>query len=414
MINSTNFKIAYVHLTSRVKQLLVAVLSVTFGISMYVFMNSFMGGINQTQTKLAFSVLAHIDIYNDMPAEPMNLFKNIVEGDTIINVNNAKIIQHTKGIQNTSPVLNDLQNFPGIKAVTTQLNSNVTYRNGSTSVNGSLSGIEVENEDKLFNISQYMTEGEWKDLNHRSNGIIVGKILAKRLSTKLGDNIMVTTQEGISKNYRIVGIIETTIGSVDKSRGYIKIASARQLFSKNMDYASDIQINVTNYENARKIASRLKPYVPYTVESWQESNGQLEAANSLRNIIALAVSLTILLVAGFGIYNIMNMTVNEKIKEIAILKAMGFDGRDIIEIFLTQSVIIGVLGGFVGLILGYGISIVIDNIPFKISSLSSLPIIYRPRDYAMAFIFGLIVTFIAGYLPAKKASNVDPVEIIRG
>ena len=108
------------------------------------------------------------------------------------------------------------------------------------------------------------------------------------------------------------------------------------------------------------------------------------------------------------------MTVNEKIKEIAILKAMGFDGSDIVQIFLVQSVIIGVIGGIVGMIFGYLVSVLVSYIPFQVATLDTLPMVYNTQDYILAFIFGLITTFVAGYLPAKKASHVDPVEIIRG
>ena len=110
----------------------------------------------------------------------------------------------------------------------------------------------------------------------------------------------------------------------------------------------------------------------------------------------------------------MNMTVNEKIKEIAILKAMGFSGGDVIEIFLTQSVVIGFLGGVVGLGLGNVIVRIVDNVPFEIGPLTTLPVSYSPSDYFMAFAFGIIITFLAGYLPARKASKIDPVEILRG
>jgi lipoprotein-releasing system permease protein len=201
---------------------------------------------------------------------------------------------------------------------------------------------------------------------------------------------------------------------VDNSKAYVKINSARQLISENRSYATDIQVNIKDFNQAKQVASMITPLTNFTVESWDEANGQLEAGNELRNIIAIAVSLTILLVAGFGIYNIMNMTVNEKIKEIAILKAMGFEGRDIVEIFLVQSVIIGVLGGIVGIILGTIVSLSVNNVPFEVATLETLPMAYRTSDYFSAFGFGLLTTFIAGYLPAKKASKVDPVEIIRG
>ena len=108
------------------------------------------------------------------------------------------------------------------------------------------------------------------------------------------------------------------------------------------------------------------------------------------------------------------MTVNEKIREIAILKAMGYASKDIVEIFLTQSIVIGIVGGIVGILLGFLISIGVNHVPFRIATLQTLPMTYNIKDYSLAFIFGLITTFVAGYLPARKASNIDPVTIIRG
>ena len=414
IVNKTNYKIANAHLTSRLKQTLVAILSVTFGISMYIFMNSFMTGVNDTQTGLAFSTLAHIRIYNDIPKDNTNLFAGRVDENTLVNIRNPKVIQYTEGIKNSDKILNLLDSVPEISGVTPQLNINVFFRNGATKVNGMLSGIDVVNEDQLFGTAQYVVEGDWMDLNRRSDGILLGSGLAKKLSLHLNDNVVVTTEEGITKNYKVIGIVETTLASVDNAKAYIRIGFARQLISKNMGYVTDIQVNLKDYNKTVELSERLGKMTPYKVEPWQEANGQLEAANKLRNIIAVAVSLTILIVAGFGIYNIMNMTVNEKIREIAILKAMGFDGKDIIQIFLTQSVIIGILGGVVGIILGYLVSLLVNHIPFKIASLETLPITYRTKDYIMAFVFGLITTFVAGYLPSRKASQVDPVEIIRG
>ena len=182
--------------------------------------------------------------------------------------------------------------------------------------------------------------------------------------------------------------------------------------SKNKSYASDIQINVSDYNAAETIANSLKN-IPYKVESWQQSYSQLVAANDLRNIIAMAVSIVILIVASFGIYNIMNMTVNEKMKEIAILKALGFDSKDIVQIFLTQSIFIGFLGGLVGVLFGYIIALAISDVPFAMPGINTLPMLFRLWDYLTAFFFGLVLTILAGYLPAKKASKVDPVAIIR-
>jgi lipoprotein-releasing system permease protein len=100
-------------------------------------------------------------------------------------------------------------------------------------------------------------------------------------------------------------------------------------------------------------------------------------------------------------------------KDIAILKAMGYEGDDIVQIFLSQSIIIGIFGGVVGILIGFGLSAIIDHIPFQLAVMDTYPMSYNLTDYGLSFFFGFLTTFIAGYLPAKKASKVDPVEIIR-
>jgi lipoprotein-releasing system permease protein len=411
---STNSKIALVHLTSKVKQTMVAVLGVTFGISMYVFMNSFMGGVNDTQTTLAFTSLAHIRIYNDGPNDNTNLVKKVYPANTLANISNARVIQYTEGIKNSTAILNLVKKQPEVIGVAPQVNINVFFRNGGNKVNGTLSGVDVANENKLFNISTYIIAGKWDELQYRPDGIIVGYDLAKDLSLNVNDNINILTPDAVSRNYKIIGIFQTNVKSVDKTKAYLNINSARQLLAKNEDYVTDLQVNINNFENTAPTVSRLAPVIPYKVESWQMANQQLEAGSKLRDIIANAVSFTILLVAGFGIYNILNMTINEKIREIAILKAMGFSSGDVTNIFLTQAMVIGVIGGIIGMVLGFVVSDIVAHIPFKIGGLNYLPMGFHPRDYILAFMFGLVTTFVAGYLPARKASKIDPVDIIRG
>ncbi|MDP9955479.1 lipoprotein-releasing system permease protein [Epilithonimonas hungarica] len=413
-MTNINNKISWTHLTSKVKQLIVAVLSVTFGISMYVFMNSFMNGVNNAQTDITFTSMSHIRVYNDSAGEPTILLSQKNTSDTLNIVSNARHINYTEGILNADEVKEVLQRNKNIVAITEQVNQNVFFRNGVTKVSGSLSGIDVANEIQMFNTTEYITEGDLSDLDKRSDAVVLGSGLADKLSASMGDNISLTTADGVNKVFKVVGLLETGSGSVDKSRAIISINTARQLLSKNKSYATDVMANIKDYNDAKTVANEVRPDIKYKTEAWQEGNAQLESANTLRDIIAIAVSLTILIVAGFGIYNIMNMTVSEKIREIAILKAMGFDGKDIVHIFLVQSIIIGLIGGFIGLLLGFAVASVVDRIPFKIASFDTLPITYLPSDYILAMVFGLVTTFIAGYLPARKASKVDPVEILRG
>ena len=411
---NTNQKIAKVHLTSRFRQLLVAVLSVCFGISMYIAMNSFMAGVNNIQTEITFTSMSHIKIYNDLVEDITSIVPKPQDDSTILMVNNAKNIQYTEGIKNADAIKDKLLNLSEINGVALQLNENVFIRNGVSKTSASLSGIETINENELFETAKYIIEGNLSELDKRSDGIILGVGLAQTIGVKTGNTIFLTTSDGISKTFKVIGLLESGSKGTDKTRALISIQTARQLFSKNRSYATDVLVNTYDYNNARSVAKKISSLTDYKVESWQEGNDQLVSSSLLRDILAISVSLTILIVAGFGIYNIMNMTVNEKIKEIAILKAMGFNGKDVIEIFLTQSVAIGLIGGFVGLFLGNGIVQILDIVPFKIASINTLPVVYNVKDYILAFVFGVVITLIAGYLPSRKASKVDPVEILRG
>ncbi|MFP5042684.1 ABC transporter permease [Parasediminibacterium sp. JCM 36343] len=413
MLTSINNRISQIHLTSNVKQTVVAMLGVTFGISMYVFMTGFMTGVNNAQSDLAFSALSHMRIYNDGPADNTNIAKKVFP-NSLVNLRDAKIIKYTDGIKNATALLSSVQSQPDVASITTQVNINVFFKNAGNKVSGMVSGVDVLNENKVFNISKYMVSGNWNELQYRSDGIIAGKDLAKSLSLKIGDNLNLLTADGIAKNYKVIGIFQTNVTSIDKSKAYITIGAARQLLAANQDYVTDIQVNVQDFNKTKPLVDKIKPLTPYKVESWQMANQQLEAGSKLRDIIAISVSLTILLVAGFGIYNIMNMTINQKIKEIAILKAMGFSGKDVTQIFLTQAIIIGIIGGVVGMGFGYLVSSLVNRVPFEVAGLHTLPMAYIPKNYALAFMFGLVTTFIAGYLPAHKASKIDPVDIIRG
>jgi lipoprotein-releasing system permease protein len=125
----------------------------------------------------------------------------------------------------------------------------------------------------------------------------------------------------------------------------------------------------------------------------------------------------LLIVAGFGIYNILNMMIYEKMDSIAILKATGFSGSDVNKIFITIALSIGVFGGMLGLVFGYGLSSIIDQIPFNTAALPSVktyPINYDVKFYIIGSVFSIVTTYLAGYFPSRKASKIDPVIIIRG
>jgi lipoprotein-releasing system permease protein len=152
-------------------------------------------------------------------------------------------------------------------------------------------------------------------------------------------------------------------------------------------------------------------------EDIQTANSQFETGSFVRTLISYSVGITLLIVAGFGIYNILNMMIYEKMDSIAILKATGFSGRDVKLIFLVIALSIGFFGGLFGLFFGYILSAIIDQISFNTAALPTIktyPINYNPVFYLIGSTFSLITTYLSGWFPAQKASKIDPVIIIRG
>jgi lipoprotein-releasing system permease protein len=216
---------------------------------------------------------------------------------------------------------------------------------------------------------------------------------------------------------KVVGFFQSGLMDIDKVQSYTSIGTARKLLGKDNQYVTDLQVKLHDITIAPALAKEYAKRFETDAEDIQTANSQFETGSSVRSIISYAVGITLLVVAGFGIYNILNMMIYEKMDSIAILKATGFSGRDVNRIFILIAVRIGVAGGAAGLLTGYLLSSVIDQIPFNTAALptiSTYPVNYNPRFYIIALSFALITTILAGWFPARKASKVDPVSIIRG
>jgi lipoprotein-releasing system permease protein len=198
---------------------------------------------------------------------------------------------------------------------------------------------------------------------------------------------------------------------------YTSLATAQKLLEEPPSYITDIQVKLKDITIAPAVAAEYKKQFGIDAVDLKTANAQFETGSSVRSIISYAVGITLLIVAGFGIYNILNMMIYEKMDSIAILKATGFSGKDVKWIFLSLSLIIGISGGIFGLIFGYFISLGIGHIPFRTASLPTIktyPIYFTASYYVIGIVFAVFTTTIAGLFPALKASKVDPVVIIRG
>lgn len=405
-------------LLARWRQTMVAAVGVTFGITMFVTLLSFMSGLNDLLDGLIINRTPHIRLYNEI--EP-NKFQPIDRSDKYNKhynfISSVKPKIERLDIYNNGEIMRVLKKDQRVLGIAPKITAQVFYNVGPIDLTGVINGIDVEAENKLFMFSDYVTEGNYIDLKNTPNSIILGKGAADKMMADIGDMIQVTTTKGERIQLKVVGIFQSGLMDIDKVNSYASIITTQKLLGESNNYITDIQVKLKDILLAPAIAKEYAGLFDVEAMDIQTANSQFETGSSVRTIISYAVGVTLLIVAGFGIYNILNMMIYEKMDSIAILKATGFSGKDVNAVFISIALTIGIFGGMMGLLCGLGLSGIIDTIPFNTAALPTIktfPINYNPKFYLIATIFSIVTTYFAGYFPARKASSIDPVIIIRG
>lgn len=409
-MRNVNIDIAFTHIFTRKRQTMVAALGVMVGIAIYLFMNSLSSGFTKYSTNEIFKNNAHIKVYKeDKISEP--LVKPTSANELAILVN-PQILPESKKIINPEALINVIKQQPFITNAIAQVNIDAFYNNGKSQLKGTANGVNILEADSMFNIKSYMIAGNLHELQGNLDAIIIGKGIAENLNVGLNDNITVSSAYGVSKLLKIKGIFSTGNAFTDKSKSYINIKTAQQFVKEGISYVTTIFANTTNSDHSIEFAARLQPLTPYKVEAWQITNADVLSGDNVRGTLMKSISVSILIVAAFGIYNILNMTVMQKLNDIAILKATGFSGRDVVQIFVTEAIVMGLIGSIAGLFFGAILVGVMANI-YMGPPVGYFPIYFDIIIFAYSFLLGLVVTFGAGYIPARKAARIDPVEIFR-
>jgi len=410
--------IAYKHITTRIKQSSIAALGVTFGIATFIILVSFMTGLNGLLDGLILDRTPHIHLYNEIiPSENQPISLSTRFKDDWFMVRSVKPKQNQSRIHNARPIINILKQNPDVLGVSAQVASQAFFTAGNIELNGIINGVNILEESRLFNIDNYIINGSIYDLHNNDNAIIIGIGIAKKMSTKVGDRIQIVNAKGNRLTLKIVALYQSGLAEIDNIQSFANIGTVQRFMGEKENYISDINLKLYDINKALPMSKELSKMYQITAVDIGTANAQFETGTAIRNIITYAVSITLLIVAGFGIYNILNMFIYEKMNDIAILKATGFSGNDVLFIFISEALLIGLMGGLLGLILGYFFSSVIDQLPFETDALPTIktyPVNFNPIYYVIGIVFAMISTFFAGYLPARKAKRIDPVTILRG
>ncbi|MGB5819208.1 MAG: FtsX-like permease family protein [Saonia sp.] len=398
--NKVNVFIAFQYLISRKKQSVLATIGVVLGVSIFIVMISFMTGVNAFLDDAVFNGSPDIVISKkpDVSANKgifgitiPSLEKVDAIGKLLSQDDNVHFFSH----QLISPaiLISDTQQFPI-----------------------SINGVLPEQEKKMVDLNRRLVHGKGFQSLLKKNTILMGISLAKRLQVTEGDSLKMILPNGKNLQFTVSGIFSFGITTIDNIRTYVNAETLQNLLGEE-PIITNIHVKLKNRNDVGLKSSLTHTIDTIIVDDWKDNNKTIVIGNKVRNVLTWTISFALLLVAGFGIYNILNITVIQKRKDIAVLKTMGYTGRDIVFVFLLQSFIIGFVGSLLGAVLGCLISYAISQTPLETSDfliVDTYPVTFDSLFYILGTSFGILTSLLAGYFPSKKASGVDPVTIIRG
>lgn len=401
-------------LARRRRQTLVSVSGVALGVAFFIAIAALMRGFQTYFVSQIIDVAPHITI-KDEARHPPPQAAEMAYPDGAVLVHSVKPRDRVRGIRAAGDKLATLEAIEGVAAAPV-LTGQALLRYGARDVSASVSGIDPQRYARVSNIEKDMTAGRLEDLRASANGLIVGIGLADRLGVGIGDTVSAVSPTGVALSMKITGIFRTGLQQLDQSQAYA-LLKVVQVLQDRPNVVNQIVLRLPDATAAEPLARWIEARFGDRTESWEEQNQNFLSVFVIQNAIMYSVTGAILLVAAFGIYNIISTVVFEKTRDIAILKSLGFTEGDVQRLFLVQGIAAGLLGAALGCALGALMIEALGQVRFNVDTPAGQDRFVLDRDwriYLAASLFAVIAAGIAAVIPARRASRLDPVQVVRG
>lgn len=404
--------LAWRQLLSRKKQAILILLGIMFGGAMYIVISSMMLGFQQYMLQQLVDNSPHLTIssqeeYIEPDVVQGQLFS---KGEYVHWMTMPSGVRTEKYINNPSGWYHFLSQQSNVLAYVPQIQFSTvaSYRGLRQSV--SVIGMDAEAQMKVTNVADDVTIGDFSRLREGGNQVVIATDLAKQFGLKLNDSMFLSNPSGTLIPYKIVGIYDTSMRA-SRYVVYMPLSSAQALDQEN-GRISTIGVRLNNPYSATQVVGQWQWRSDDFLESWQQQNRNILDVFKVQDFTRYFISAVVLIVSAFGIYNVLNIVINQKRREIAILRSMGYTKWDIVRLFLFQGILIGVVGGLLAVMLGYlcayGLTLV------KIGSDRGLMVSFDYDLYVIGFALAFLTSMVASVIPALRAGNLAPIAIIRG
>ncbi len=344
---------------------------------------------------------------------------------------------------NYMDMMSGLRRVPHVTGVAPAIFNQVFVAGSIRNQGAVLKGIDPVREREISDFFSYVVEGDPHALDaHEAAAapdpeappppanMIIGTEMARSLGVKLGDRLRILFPKGqltplfgfapSVKTFRITGIFESGLWDYDANWIYTDMSAARRLFDLPADSASVLQFKTDNLEEVASVAAAIRAAAgpQYITTTWIDLNKPLFSALKLEKVALFLTIGLIVFVAALNIVTTLIMMVLEKQRDIAILAAMGATQKTVMWVFMLQGLIVGFIGTAMGALLGTGASWVLDrykliHLQAEVYSISYIPFHVKIGDVVLVCCTALLISFAATLYPARSASRLDPVEVLR-
>ncbi len=410
------------YLLAHKRQTLVCVAGVTISVMMFLAMFAMMQGFRNKFIIETVESNGHV-VVDDEPRELQTpiLERAYPDPHAVLVLERPKPREQVKQIRHPVGLLAKIRALPYVVAAAPEVTGSVIATYGTKTFPIEVIGVEPQQQERVTTIGEKLVEGSFTRLRSTADGVVLGQGVALTLGAHVGDAISLVASKldgtpGGRAHARVVGIFQTGVVPVDYSRIYMLLNDAQTLLDKK-NIVNRITVRTDDYVQARAYAAQIEAIGGYKTESWQETNENFLKIFAIQDLITYIITGAILVVAAFGVLNILIMAVLERINDIAILRSYGFSRRDITLIFVIQGLAIGLAGACLGLVLG---KLMIEGlrrlrIPMEgLVKAEGLLMSESRGMYLTAFVASVVVVLLASAYPARRAARYDPVAVIRG
>lgn len=327
---------------------------------------------------------------------------------------------------------------PGVVAAAPSVLGQVLLTAGNRVSGAVVRGIDPDRANRVLDIESSIVEGKLGDLKSKRTvqvdgrsvalpGIILGARLAAQLRAAPGDAIQVVSPLGQAsvmgmipkiRRFVVVALFKSGMQDYDATLAYMNLPDAQSFFELP-GAVSNIEVRVKNVYQAEDVAKSIqqKLGLPYFAEDWSKRWPSLFSALRLEKTVYFLVLLLMILVGAFNIVSTLIMVVMEKRRDIAILQSMGAKRKSVRNIFLIKGCVIGVLGTFFGVVIGYGLCLLIQEYHFiklpDVFLMDTVPVRIYFSNFVIVGAASFLICLLASIYPARQAAKLEPVEIIR-